>query len=67
MRRCSPNERIILVCEECGEKLVLAEPLSVWLSRGTVFECECGRGITLASSLRDDERSGTLRDRRRSA
>ena len=61
-------KRVILVCEECGERLVLADPPSVWLSRGTVFECECGKGVTLASRLPDEE-SGTttLRGRRRSA
>ena len=60
-------KRIILVCEECGERLVLVEPPSVWLSRGAVFECECGnKGVTLADRLPDEE-SGTLRGRRRSA
>ena len=59
-------KRVILVCEECGERLVLADPPSVWLSRGTVFECECGKGVTLADRLPDAE-SGMLRGRRRSA
>ena len=63
-----PPERVILVCEECGERMVLADPLSVWLSEGsgTVFECECGQGVTLASRLPDEE-SETLRGRTRSA
>ena len=60
-----PPERIILVCEDCGERLVLAEPLSVWLSQRTIFECECGKGVTLASRLWDESES--LRGRRRSA
>ena len=63
----SPRKRVVLVCEECGERLMLADPLWVWLSQGTAaFECERGVVVTLASRLRD-ERSGTLRGRRRSA
>ena len=41
--------RVILICEECGDRLVLAEPEEVWLSTRTCFECECGKDVSLAS------------------
>jgi len=47
----SSNRRVILVCEECGERTVLGEPLSVWYSESTHFGCECGRELTLADRL----------------
>ena len=31
------SRRVILVCEECGERTVLGEPLSVWYSESTHF------------------------------
>jgi hypothetical protein len=43
--------RVILVCEQCGERLVLGEPEEVWLSTRTLFECECGRNVSLANRL----------------
>ena len=49
---CS-SERVILVCEHCGERLVLGEPEEVWLSTRTLFECECGREVSLASRLEE--------------
>jgi hypothetical protein len=45
------TERVILVCEQCGERLVLGEPEEVWLSMRTLFKCECGRYVSLASRL----------------
>jgi hypothetical protein len=45
------SRRVILVCEECGERMVLSGPLSVWYSESTHFGCECGREFTLADSL----------------
>jgi hypothetical protein len=47
------SERVILVCEQCGEWLVLGEPEEVWLSTRTLFECECGREVSLASRLEE--------------
>ena len=44
---CS-EERIILICEECGERLVLTGPEDDWRSRRAVFKCECGERVTLA-------------------
>jgi hypothetical protein len=50
--------RLVLLCEECGERLVLGGPEEEWLSTRTVFECGCGKGVSLASrveeSVRDD-------------
>ncbi len=37
-----PSERTVLICEECGEKLVIAGPEDAWRSERDVFECECG-------------------------
>ena len=53
---CS-SERVILVCEHCGERLVLGVPEEVWLSRRTLFECECGREVSLASRLAEPTRA----------
>jgi hypothetical protein len=47
------SRRVILVCYECGEKVVLGGPESVWRSARTFFECECGQLLTLAD--REDE------------
>jgi hypothetical protein len=45
------SRRVILVCEECGERTVLGGPLSVWYSKSTRFGCGCGRELTLADRL----------------
>jgi hypothetical protein len=42
------SRRVILVCEECGERTVLGGPLAIWCSESTYFGCECGRELTLA-------------------
>ena len=55
------SRRVILVCEECGERTVLGGPLSVWYSQSTRFGCECGRELTLADRL-DQQRVGRARD-----
>jgi hypothetical protein len=55
------------VCEECGERTVLGESLSVWCAQGTHFGCECGRELTLADRLdrkRVGEAGGTTSARR---
>jgi hypothetical protein len=52
------SRRVILVCEECGERIVLGGPLSVWYSESTRFGCECGRELTLADRL-DQQRNAT--------
>ena len=48
-----PGRQVVLLCEECGEKVVLGGPESVWRSARTFFECECGQLLTLAD--REDE------------
>jgi hypothetical protein len=45
--------QVVLLCEECGEKVVLGGPESVWRSARTFFDCECGQLLTLAD--REDE------------
>ena len=47
------SRRVVLICYECGEKVVLGGPESVWRSARTFFECECGQLLTLAD--REDE------------
>jgi hypothetical protein len=53
------SRRVILVCEECGERTVLGGLLSVWYSTSTSFGC--GRELTLADRL-DQLRVGRARD-----
>ena len=48
-----PGRQVVLLCEECGEKVVLGGPESVWRSARTFFDCECGQRLTLAD--REDE------------
>jgi hypothetical protein len=55
------SRRVILVCEECGERTVLGGPLSVWYSKSTRFGCGCGRELTLADRL-DQPGVGRARD-----
>jgi hypothetical protein len=50
------SRKIVLLCEECGEKVVLGGPESVWHSASTFFECECGQVLTLAHR-KDEYRS----------
>jgi hypothetical protein len=55
------SRRVILVCEECGERTVLGEPLAAWYSEGTHFGCEHGRRLTLADRL-DQQAFGGARN-----
>jgi hypothetical protein len=57
--------RVILLCEECGERIVLGDPDEVWLSTRTLFECECGHEVSLANRLEASEGTGATRDRNR--
>ena len=45
---------VVLVCEECGERVVLAGPLAAWRSEDAIFECGCGEGLTLADRLEEE-------------
>jgi hypothetical protein len=56
------TRRVILICEECGERLVLGEPEEVWLSTRTRFECECGGGRLLDQPPGSTRASGALRE-----
>src|SRR3712207_3268603 len=44
-------KRVVLVCEECGEKTVLDGPPLVWLSGGASFGCGCGEQLATAERL----------------
>ena len=60
------SRSVILVCEECGEKVVLVGPLSAWRSERAVFGCGCGEGLTLADPLDDDTTElATVREARK--
>ena len=43
------------MCEECGERTVLAGPESVWREARTFFECGCGKDLTLADRLEEQD------------
>jgi hypothetical protein len=60
MRRCSG--RVILECQECGERLVLGDADEVWLYTRTLFKCECGHDVSLANRVEGTERTGDMRD-----
>ncbi len=49
-----PSKPIVLICEECGEKTLLEGPNAVWSSEPTVFECGCGKGLTLADQANEE-------------
>jgi hypothetical protein len=42
---------VVLSCEGCGERTTLGDPLSVWRSGRTSFECGCGASLTLLDRL----------------
>jgi hypothetical protein len=46
-----PSKGGILVCEECGQRVVLDAPLSVSSSRSATFSCQCGERLALAGGL----------------
>jgi hypothetical protein len=46
----------ILVCEECGERMVLDGPLWVWSSNTASFGC--GKRLTLADGLNQEGSGG---------
>jgi hypothetical protein len=43
----SSSEQMILMCEECGEKLIILGPKEDWRSRCIIFVCECRHKLTL--------------------
>jgi hypothetical protein len=46
-----PSRSGILVCEECGERMVIDGPISVWFSDTISFGCECGEQLAPAERL----------------
>ncbi len=50
-----PSRVGILVCEECGQRMVIDGPISVWFSGSTSFGCECGERLARAERF---ERKG---------
>jgi hypothetical protein len=42
---------VVLLCEGCGERVVLGGPEQVWRSGCTFFKCECGQRLTLSNRL----------------
>jgi hypothetical protein len=53
-----PSRGGILVCEECGKRVVIDGPISVWFSSGAPFGCECGKRLTPAERLEQKGFSG---------
>ena len=50
----SPEQQIVLTCEECGEKLIILGPEEDWRSRCAIFVCEEGHKLTIDGRT-DDE------------
>ena len=50
----SPEQQIVLTCEECEEKLIILGPEENWRSRCAIFVCEEGHKLTLDGHA-DDE------------
>jgi hypothetical protein len=46
---------VVLSCGGCGERTDLGDPLSVWCSGRTSFECGCGSHLTLSDRLEPTE------------
>jgi hypothetical protein len=46
---------VVLSCGGCGERTDLGDPLSVWRSGRTSFECGCGAHLTLSDRLEPAE------------
>jgi hypothetical protein len=45
------SDRIVLICEECGQRLVLSDPEFIWHLERLVLECDCGEELTLADRI----------------
>jgi hypothetical protein len=43
----SASEQIVLICEECGERLIILGSEEDWRSRCTIFVCECSHKLSL--------------------
>jgi hypothetical protein len=51
---------VVLWCEGCGERTTLGDPLSVWRSGRTSFECGCGASLTLSDRLEPGQTSESI-------
>ena len=49
------ERRIVLMCEDCGKRTVLAGPESIWREARTFFECGCGKDLILADRLGEQD------------
>jgi hypothetical protein len=49
---------VVLSCEGCGGRTDLGDPLAVWRSGRTFFECGCGVQLTLSDRLESTETNG---------
>jgi hypothetical protein len=45
------------MCEECGQRTVLAGPESNWREARTFVECGCGKDLTLADRLGEQDKT----------
>ncbi len=43
--------RIVVICEECGERLVITDPACIRQLDRLVFECECGLELGLTDRI----------------
>ena len=43
--------RTVLICEECGQRLVLTDPDCLWHLEPLTLECGCGEELTLAERI----------------
>jgi hypothetical protein len=45
------DKNVVLLCEGCGERIVLGGPVWVWNCGSTSFACGCGALLTLSNQL----------------
>ena len=43
--------RTVLICEECGQRLVLTDPDFLWHLEPLTLECGCREELTLAERI----------------
>ena len=55
------SEQVVLVCEECGDRIVLDGPLSAWRQEESAFGCECGTLLKQADRLEPPATDGARR------
>ena len=49
------GKNVVLLCEGCGERIVLGGPVWVWNCGSTSFACGCGAQLTLSNQLNPQE------------